>query len=155
MGRGFESRRNHERCKQTSLASHSERGGFCNISSCGCLHTYNCLYCKRYSALQNLPMMFVYIRGFQGKGVKRSRLCLRSSQSRLKIFFARQFQSQTKRAKCDQLFKFSKKVTTFCQNACVFQSVMLCLQCIKRFATVCCIVLSKFATLCKRQMKQT
>ena len=67
------SRRNHERCKQTSLASHSERGGFCNISSCGCLHIYNCLYCKRYSAMQNLPMMFVYIRGLQGKdAVKRS-----------------------------------------------------------------------------------
>ena len=57
------SRRNHERCKQASLASHSERGGFCNIGSCGCLHTYNCLYCKRYSATQNLPMMSVYIRG--------------------------------------------------------------------------------------------
>ena len=63
MGRGFESRRNHERCKQASLASHSERGGFCNIGSCGCLHTYNCLYYKRYSATQNLPMMPVYIRG--------------------------------------------------------------------------------------------
>ena len=57
------SRRNHERCKQASLASHSERGGFCNIGSCGCLYTYNCLYCKRYSATQNLPMMPVYIRG--------------------------------------------------------------------------------------------
>ena len=56
-------RRNHERCKQASLASHSERGGFCNIGSCGCLHTYNCLYYKRYSAAQNLPMMPVYIRG--------------------------------------------------------------------------------------------
>ena len=56
-------RRNHERCKQASLASHSERGGFCNIGSCGCLHTYSCLYCKRYSATQNLPMMPVYIRG--------------------------------------------------------------------------------------------
>ena len=56
-------RRNHERCKQTSLASHSFRGGFCNISSCGCLHTYNCVYYKRYSAMQNLPMLVVYIRG--------------------------------------------------------------------------------------------
>ena len=56
-------RRNHERCKQASLASHSERGGFCNIGSCGCLYTYNCLYCKRYSAMQNLPMRPIYIRG--------------------------------------------------------------------------------------------
>ena len=52
------------------------------------------------------------------------------------ILFSPAIQSQTKRAKCDQLLHFQSEVTNCAQITCVFQSVILCLQCIKRFATL-------------------
>ena len=95
-------RRNHERCKQASLASHSERGGFCNIGSCGCLHTYNCLYRKRYSATQNLPMMPVYIRG-----------SVRERRSKAQRLFAVWIASREKKFR---LFLFLLSIVRSCQK---------------------------------------
>ena len=61
-----------------------------------------------------------------------------------------------RREKCVTNFRIlQKKVTTFCKIACVCGIVMLCLQCIKRFATAYYIVLIKFATLRKKQEKRT
>ena len=71
-------------------------------------------------------------------------------------FYSPQQSNPKRREKCVTNFRIlQKKVMTFCEIACVCGIVMLCLQYIKRFATVCCIVLSKFTTLCKNHEKET
>ena len=47
--------------KQTSLASSAKQNTFCNISSCKCASTHNCLYYKSHPFRSGLLMMFVCI----------------------------------------------------------------------------------------------
>ena len=47
--------------KQASLASSAQQNIFCNIGSCKCASTHNCLYHKSHPLRSGLPMMLVCI----------------------------------------------------------------------------------------------